>query len=258
MSDASHETARQDQGRDQLQMSESATRAVQGDPPAARPTVPSGLVVPKSRVADEQGMPTLHDPEYASIRPRRGQIREAVIVRIGSDGVIVRLPKAKRDGFIPSRDLKLLYDGYRDILAVGDRVPVQVLKHSSRNGDIVVPLDQGLNHSDSPRAQERLSNGEVFEVQVTGNNRGGAIVAFRRLRGFVPNSHLARQDSHKPEVKQELVGTTLSLVVIDVDQRRQRLGVVATAGWRDGKMILRWAAAAHVETEKHFRRIMGY
>ena len=28
--------------------------------------------------------------------------------------------------------------------------------------------------------------------------------------------------------------------------------------WQDGSMALRWAAAAFVETEKHYRRIMGY
>ena len=28
--------------------------------------------------------------------------------------------------------------------------------------------------------------------------------------------------------------------------------------WRDGKMMLRWMAAAYLETEKQFRRIMGY
>ena len=28
--------------------------------------------------------------------------------------------------------------------------------------------------------------------------------------------------------------------------------------WRDGAMVLRWFAAGYLETEKHFRRIMGY
>jgi len=28
--------------------------------------------------------------------------------------------------------------------------------------------------------------------------------------------------------------------------------------WRDGRMVLRWAASAFVETEKHFQRISGY
>ena len=30
------------------------------------------------------------------------------------------------------------------------------------------------------------------------------------------------------------------------------------SNWRDGKMVLRWATAAFVETEKHFKRIGGY
>jgi hypothetical protein len=28
--------------------------------------------------------------------------------------------------------------------------------------------------------------------------------------------------------------------------------------WKDGKMVLRWAASAFLATEKNFRRIMGY
>lgn len=28
--------------------------------------------------------------------------------------------------------------------------------------------------------------------------------------------------------------------------------------WQDGGMVLRWAAAAYLETEKSFRRIIGY
>jgi hypothetical protein len=28
--------------------------------------------------------------------------------------------------------------------------------------------------------------------------------------------------------------------------------------WRNGKMVLRWAAAALLMTEQNFRRIMGY
>ena len=30
------------------------------------------------------------------------------------------------------------------------------------------------------------------------------------------------------------------------------------SNWEDGKMVLRWATAGFVETEKHFKRIGGY
>jgi len=37
---------------------------------------------------------------------------------------------------------------------------------------------------------------------------------------------------------------------------RRRTGRVSR--WRDGQMVLRWAAASYLDTEKRFRRIMGY
>ena len=37
-----------------------------------------------------------------------------------------------------------------------------------------------------------------------------------------------------------------------------RLRTRRVCHWRDGKMVLRWAAAALLATEKNFRRIMGY
>ncbi len=46
--------------------------------------------------------------------------------------------------------------------------------------------------------------------------------------------------------------------VIEGPQSGVRLRTRRICRWRDGGMALRWAAAAFLETEKHFRRIMGY
>jgi hypothetical protein len=32
----------------------------------------------------------------------------------------------------------------------------------------------------------------------------------------------------------------------------------ATRHWQDGKMVLRWMASAFLQTEKHFRKVMGH
>jgi len=37
-----------------------------------------------------------------------------------------------------------------------------------------------------------------------------------------------------------------------------RLRTRRVTNWRNGEMVLRWAAAAYLETEKSFRRIIGY
>jgi small subunit ribosomal protein S1 len=63
---------------------------------------------------------------------------------------------------------------------------------------------------------------------VTKANRGGVVVKFGRLRGFVPASHLTSirrgvRGERLQQAKAALVGKTLSLTVLEVDPRRQRL-----------------------------------
>ncbi len=46
--------------------------------------------------------------------------------------------------------------------------------------------------------------------------------------------------------------------LIESPQSGVRLRTRRIARWRDGRMALRWAAAAFLEAEKQFRKIMGY
>lgn len=57
-----------------------------------------------------------------------------------------------------------------------------------------------------------------------------------------------------PNLARCLVSTN----VIESPHSGVRLRTRRVCRWRDGKMVLRWAAAALLMTEKNFRRIMGY
>jgi transposase-like protein len=57
-----------------------------------------------------------------------------------------------------------------------------------------------------------------------------------------------------PSLSRCLVSTN----VIESPHSGVRLRTRRVCRWRDGKMILRWAAAALLMTEQHFRKIMGY
>ena len=46
--------------------------------------------------------------------------------------------------------------------------------------------------------------------------------------------------------------------VIESPHSGVRLRTRRVCRWRHGQMVLRWAAAALLETEKNFRKIMGY
>jgi small subunit ribosomal protein S1 len=82
-----------------------------------------------------------------------------------------------------------------------------------------------------------LDSGKILEARVTDFNRGGVLVSFGRLRGFVPNSHLTSIPSglrgkRLRQAKSELVGQTLPLVMIEADQQRQRLVLSERAAGR--------------------------
>ncbi len=72
------------------------------------------------------------------------------------------------------------------------------------------------------RAQDLMAQGEILELPVVGCNRGGLLVGWNGLRGFVPASHLlelapSADEQVRQRELQRLVGTRLSLKIIELD-----------------------------------------
>ena len=177
--------------------------------------------------AQRAQLAALIESDYDYNRLRRGEIREATILSISENQVFVDLG-VKRDGIVPPRDMELLDDEYRNSLQVGERVPVSVLSTSDQNENLLVSLNMGLAQRDWLRAKELEENGKVCQAEVIQVNRGGVLVRFGRLHGFVPNSHLASvprgsYGERLEQIKSDLVGQTLSLTVLEVEQQQRRL-----------------------------------
>ncbi len=175
----------------------------------------------------QQRFLALLENEYDYDRPRRGQVCSATVLSIDENEVIVDLG-CKRDGIVPRTDLEMLDDAYRNSLQVGKEFPVSVLSVSNRQGELVVSLNLGLAQQDWLQAQEMVESRETCEAKVVDANRGGVIVKFGRLSGFVPNSQLnavrpSMREERLDRLKRDLVGSTLRLVVIEVEQQRRRL-----------------------------------
>jgi small subunit ribosomal protein S1 len=163
-----------------------------------------------------------HDYE----QPRVGDIRQAVIVSISPQGIIVDLG-VKRDGIVQSSDLDKLDPAEREALAVNDEIPVYVVSVDSPDS-LQVSLHLARLNEDWIKAQEMMDSGEIFETEISGHNRGGALVPFGRLRGFIPASHLAfinpGMNEHQRQQRiADAHGQTIPVKVIEVDRRRRRL-----------------------------------
>jgi small subunit ribosomal protein S1 len=165
---------------------------------------------------------------YDYERPRRGQVREGIVLTVDEHGVMVDVG-LKRDGFVPESDIERLGEDAMAELEPGDEVEARVVRPEDRDGNLVLSLYQARLKKDWDRAQAMMESGELYEGEVLDFNKGGLIVEFGGLRGFIPGSHLwasaqrrFSQDQRK-ELFEEYLGQELSLKVIEVDRDKRRL-----------------------------------
>ena len=165
--------------------------------------------------------------QYEYEQPKRGQILEGEILRINDDAIVVGIGQ-KRDAIVPAKDLNRLDREVLEKLSLGDRVLVSVIYIPGGDKDLLVSLSQGIGYKSWKRAEEYLADGRNIELEVVGHNKGGLLVKFESLQGFVPASQVPeiRQIHDRERVqhlKEEMVGTILMLKAIEVDRQRRRL-----------------------------------
>ena len=179
----------------------------------------------------------LEGEEYAYHRPQRGDIRKGVILSIDPEEIVVNIG-LKREGIVPSSDLEKLGEEAVSELEVGSEVPVFILRPHDQRGNMIVSLHRARLEQDWLNAQELLASGEVWEGVASGYNRGGLVVPFGKVRGFVPASQITNFPRRLPPDQREsklaeMVGRKLHLRVIEVDRRRRRLVFSERAGERE-------------------------
>ncbi|MBN1429347.1 MAG: S1 RNA-binding domain-containing protein [Anaerolineae bacterium] len=176
---------------------------------------------------DRDEFAALLDDSTGFDTPARGDIRDAEILEIRDSEIVVDVG-GKRDGIVPAQDVQRLAPKVLKSLHVGDVVPIYVLNPSDRDGNLIVSLNLGLQGQDWERARQLMESGDMLEAEITGYNRGGLLVQFGRLEGFVPTSHLVdippeTSETERRTALNSLIGQAIGLKVIEVNQGRRRL-----------------------------------
>jgi len=136
---------------------------------------------------------------------------------------------AKFEGLVEPRDLENLTPEEIAAINVGDTIPVYILKTQSEEEEldhIRLSLSQARAERDWDEAERLFAESAVVESEVIGNNKGGLIVSFGHVRGFVPGSQLVSVQhggANKSDRWDQLTGETLRLKIIEVDRSRNRL-----------------------------------
>ncbi|NTV63116.1 MAG: S1 RNA-binding domain-containing protein [Oscillochloris sp.] len=177
--------------------------------------------------------------EYDYARPQRGELREGMIMQIEDNGVLVSIG-TKREGVIPSQDLRQMGDEFIGALRIGETIQVYVQEPENREGDLILSLTMVQVAKDWENAEQMFSEGGIVRCKVIGFNKGGLLVQFNRIRGFVPASQVAQLHGRtaaeeRQQALQKMVNQEIPLKVIEVDRERNRLVLSersATQEWR--------------------------
>ncbi|GAB4527175.1 MAG: S1 RNA-binding domain-containing protein [Anaerolineae bacterium] len=159
--------------------------------------------------------------------PERGEIIEGVVLMVDTDEILVDVGQ-KRDAVVPRKDLSLLPQDVLAAIRPGQRIMTYVLQPRNSEGDLIVSINKAFELEDWNRAHSIMESEGIVEARVSEANRGGVMVSYGRLTGFVPQSHLislprfASQDELH-EAKRKMIGRTLSLKFIEIDRKRNRL-----------------------------------
>jgi small subunit ribosomal protein S1 len=198
----------------------------------------------------EHPMSFLLDDDYYLDLPQPGEIREGQVIAHESFEVLIDIG-AKSEGIITGEELDSLDPDTRDLLSVGNSIPVYVVNPEDQDGNIILSYKKAVEEEDWLEAQNLLDNQDVYKGKIIGFNRGGVLMMFGQVRGFIPASQLSNHRRMKEksgqEGLQELVGQTITVKVIEVDRSRNRLILSEKAAMKEVRAAKRQQILSDLE-----------
>ncbi len=169
---------------------------------------------------------------------RRGALVDGEVITASPTEVRVRLSQ-DREGIITSRELSTMNPRTVESLKAGATIKVFVVNPRTQDGKTLLSITRAQEETDWLDAETYRQSRDVYDGKIGGYNRGGLIVKFGRLRGFIPQSQIAEErlremTGETPEERYgRAVGQNISVKVMEVDRPRNRLILSERAAMRE-------------------------
>src|SRR3989344_5893884 len=176
--------------------------------------------------------------------PQIGDLVEGIVLASDKAGVFVNIPPFGT-GIIFGRE----YINARDIIKKirpGDQIAAKVVDTNNKDGYIELSLKEARQALIWTEAEESIKEKKVFELPVKEANKGGLIIEWQGIAGFLPASQLKSEhyprveDGDKDKILEELkklVGERIAVSII-------------TALPKEGKLIFSEKNLLEKEKEK--------
>src|SRR3989338_6420416 len=162
--------------------------------------------------------------------PAMDDVVEGPVVAIGRARVYVDLPPFGT-GIIYGREYLSARDTLKNV-HIGDLVTAKVVGSENEDGYIELSLREARQALIWNEAEVASQKKTVFELPVTEANKGGLIISWNGIQGFLPASQLS--PAHYPRVPdgdkekifaelKKMVGSKLEVMIITANPKEQKL-----------------------------------
>ncbi len=154
--------------------------------------------------------------------------KHEILIDLGAHGV----------GLVPRREV-----GFSRNLNIGDEVTASIVDPELENGYVLLSLRKAAKDRGWDELAAKMENGEIIDVSPYDANRGGLLVEYDGVRGFLPVSQLSAEhyprvgSSDKEEILQRLnvlIGQTLKVRILDCDRKANKLIFSEKEAIKDG------------------------
>ncbi len=149
-------------------------------------------------------------------------------------------------GVVRGRELYSEADEYAK-LKPGDEIEATVVDAENENGELELSFRQAGQEKTWQSLEDTMNNKTTVKVKVVDANRGGLLVIYLQVPGFLPVSQLSPENyprisggdkSKILEKLKSLVGLDLEVKVISLDRKEQKLVVSEKDAWQEAKKDL--------------------
>ena len=117
-------------------------------------------------------------------------------------------------------------------LKIGDKISGKIIELENENGLVELSIKEAGSDALWKEARVLKELQEALDLKITDSNKGGLVIEWRGVKGFLPASQLSA--AHYPKVEggdkekiseelKKLIGETLSVVVLDCNQKEEKL-----------------------------------
>lgn len=159
--------------------------------------------------------------EESPVSYREGQRVKGTVINADTDGIHVNIG-GKKDGLIRAEDVNI--DGTYDPTGFesGSQIEAIITSRQDDSGCVLLSKKKVDEIIEGDKFVENIRNGEVFEMTVRRDTKGGLLGKIGTYTIFVPASLIKEKGSYVKDLK-VYVGKTLRLSALEIDDEKHKI-----------------------------------